>query len=245
MSIYLICIYVLIFILTTIIGTFAFVFVYNRNKYRKVTIENLMQKKSSLYLKYDTSKKEIVINNYTYLNVDVSKIIVDISKKSDFYESVVGLKDSNNEKLTYIEKRQDLLYKFNLSYKGMNKENIILKCDYDVEKTMDSVKTKTIEDLKEIHKNSSNKNAAFYYLNIKDFNSVNQRYGQECGDYVLEVLKSRLLKIEKNNLYCSYLGSDEFAIYLNKKVSKKEAFKFIQNILKKLTMTIDIGYIAF
>ena len=80
MSIYLICIYVLLGALTAITGVCVGILIYNRYKSKKVTIDNIKQKKSSLYIKYDLKSKEIIINNYTYLNLDVSKNIVKVSK---------------------------------------------------------------------------------------------------------------------------------------------------------------------
>ena len=74
---------------------------------------------------------------------------------------------------------------------------------------------------------------AEYYFNIKDFNSVNQRYGQKCGDFVLEVLKYRFSKIEKKNLQSCYIGADQFGVYYNsRKANKKKAMKIESNILK-------------
>lgn len=241
MSIYLICIYILIGMLIVIAGAFLGIYFYNRNK--KVTIGNLMQRKSSLYIKYDKLKKEIVINNYTYLNLDVSKIIVDLSKKKDFEKTVKELVGNKDFKFNCNEKKDDLLYKLIFTFRNEDENYVVLRCDYEIGKVMDSVSMKTIDDLKKIHNDSKKKCGAFYYLNIKDFNSINQRYGQECGDYVLDVLKSRLLKLENKFLYCCYLGSDEFAVYFNRNINKKNAIKLIQLVLKKITKPIDIGHI--
>lgn len=244
MSIYLICIFVLLGMFVAIISGFVFIFIRHRNKHSKVKIENLLQRKSSLYVKYNLDKNEIIINNYTYLNVDISKLILNISKRADFLKKVKECLKNRNTKFSFNEKIEDFLYEFTFSYRNDEDNIVVLRCDYNIEKTMAPVLTKSIDDIKKIHQQSRQKKGAFYYLNVKDFNSINQRYGQECGDYVLEVLKSRLLKLEKNNIYCSYLGSDEFAIFVNKKINKKKAVLLIQNFLKKITKTIDIGYIT-
>ena len=78
MSIYLICIYFLLGILFSIIGFFVCVSIINFRRNKKITIENLNQKKSALYIKYDLKESKIIINNYTYLNLDVSKSIVKV-----------------------------------------------------------------------------------------------------------------------------------------------------------------------
>ena len=56
---------------------------------------------------------------------------------------------------------------------------------------------KTLEDIRIEHSLASNKHASFYYINIKDFDSLNQRYGRNYGDYILEIIRSRLSSIKK------------------------------------------------
>ena len=243
MSIYLICIYVLIGMLFFIAVFFAGVTIYNKVKSKKIKDNNLKQKKSSLYIKYNIKTKQIIINNYTYLNLDVSKNIVNISSSDDFVDDVKKIVKKNDEKFSYAEKNDNFVFNLLFSYKDKINDDVILRCDYSVEKIADPVSLMNIEEIKKIHRESDNKSSAFYYLNIKDFNSINQRYGQECGDYILEIVKSRLSKIDKKNMYCIYMGSDQFAIYYNKNVNKKKALKIIKNINKKLVKSIDIGFI--
>ena len=243
MSIYLICIYVLIGMLFFIAVFFAGVTIYNKVKSKKIKDNNLKQKKSSLYIKYNIKTKQIIINNYTYLNLDVSKNIVNISSRDEFVDDVKKIVKKNDEKFSYAEKNDNFVFNLLFSYKDKINDDVILRCDYSVEKIADPVSLMNIEEIKKIHRESDNKSSAFYYLNIKDFNSINQRYGQECGDYILEIVKSRLSKIDKKNMYCIYMGSDQFAIYYNKNVNKKKALKIIKNINKKLVKSIDIGFI--
>lgn len=242
MSINLICIIVLCSLLICLLSFFVTWSIIEEKRNNKFFIADLTQRKSSLYIKYNLENEEIEINNYTYLNMSISGFIIELSRNKDFKEKLKGLIEEES-KFSCKEIKGNLTYSFVFSFVNREDNTLYLKCDYDIEKVIEPVKTKTIEDLKFIHSESRKKNAAFYYLNVKDFNSVNQRYSQACGDYILEVLKKRLIKLEKSNLYSAYLGSDEFAIYYNKNVNKKRAVKKIQNILKKITKTIDIGYI--
>ena len=85
MSIYLVCTYFLIGLLAILAGLGTFLLIKNRDKKEKNIIENLQQKKSTLYIRYDTNTRDVVINNkYSYLNWNVSKYIVDLSRDDEF-----------------------------------------------------------------------------------------------------------------------------------------------------------------
>jgi len=243
MSIYLLCIFILIGVFISIMTLFLALYVRDGKRSDKNFYNNLTQRRASLYIKYDLTSEKIIINNYGDLNIDICKFIKNICEEKGFKSKIKELMEKKEEKITFTEAKEDLVYTFNFFFIEKEENIAIFKCDYDIEKVVSPVKMKTIEDLKFIHSESKRKSAAFYYLNVKDFNSINQRYSQTCGDFVLELLKKRLLKIEKNNLHSCYLGSDEFAIYYNKSINKKRAIKVIKNILKKITKTIDIGYI--
>ena len=244
MSIYLVCTYFLIGLLAILAGLGTFLLIKNRDKKEKNIIENLQQKKSTLYIRYDTNTRDVVINNkYSYLNWNFSKYIVDLSRDDEF---ITNMKKCWEEQESYYTETniEDKTYYFTFSFRDKRDDQIILRCDYNVEKIIEPVTLKGIDDIRKIHDDSENKNASLYYLNIKDFNVVNQRYGQKCGDYVLEVIKSRIAKVEKKNIQCCYLGADQFAVYYNNKsVNKKKAMKVIKEIKRKLTKPVDVGYI--
>jgi len=243
MSIYLICIYFLVGMLVVLTVLCVCIWVSNRNKSKKVTIENLKQKKSSLYIKYNIKSKEMIINNYTYLNLDISKNIVNVSKREDFIDNIKSILKNTDKKFFYSERNESFVFNLSFSFRDKIDDEVVLRCDYDVERVIEPIVINNMDEIKKIHSESKDKSAVFYHLNIKDFNSLNQRYGQECGDYILEIIKSRLLKLQKNNLYCSYIGSDQFVLYYHRNINKKKAIKFIKQVNKKLSKPIDIGYI--
>ena len=244
MSIYLICIYFFIGTLSALLLAGIIILINNRNKNERNVIQNLKQKRSTLYIKYNLKTGEIIINNhYACLNIEISKYIVNLSKDDAFIENMKNISNGldiydcegqiGNEKVYFV-----------FSFKEKIDDYIILKCDYNIEKHIDPIIMKCIDDIKKIHSNSENKKACLYHLNIKDFNTVNQRYGQKCGDYVLEVIKKRISKVEKGNLHCCYLGGDQFAVYYNSRnINRKKSMKIIKEIYKKLTKPIDVGYI--
>lgn len=243
MSIYLICIYVLLslFLATTIVF-FIILYVKRKNNDKKL-IDNLTQKKASLYIKYDKETENVIINNYTYLNLNISKSLMNVCKGEKFIESIKHINEIDSSKFEISTNKDNIVYDFVFTYKEEIENNIILKCDYSIDRVKESCELKTIDDIRAIHDGENKKSAALYYLNIKDFNTINQRYGQRCGDYVLETIKERLLKVENKKTFCSYFGSDQFIIYYNKAVSKKKALKHIQSINKKLCKAIDVGCI--
>lgn len=243
MSIYLKCIYFLIGTLFVLSCIFVGILINNRNKSKKVTVDNLKQKKSALYIKYNIKTFELIINSYTYLNLDVSKSVVSVSKKEDFLDKVKYIVKNKDEKFNCVERKDNIIFNLTFSFRDKIDDCVVLRCDYNIEKVMNHIELSTLEEIKKTHNENKNKNAVLCYLNIKDFNSLNQRYGQECGDYILEIVKKRLSKIDKKGLICSYIGSDQFVIYYNKTINKKKALKLIKYINKKLVKSIDIGYI--
>lgn len=244
MSIYLVCIYFLIGSLVILTGLCTFLLIKNRDKREKNIISNLQQKKSTLYIKYNLKNRDMVLNNkYSYLNLNVSKYIVDLGKEDEFLEKIKKI--SKDSESCFTETNiEDKTYYFSFSYRDKIDNEVILRCDYNVEKTIEPVTLKTIDDIKKFHSENENKNASLFYLNIKDFNAINQRYGQKCGDYVLEVIKKRVSKVEKKNVQCCYLGGDQFAVYYNsKRTNKKNSMNLIKEINRKLTKPVDVGYI--
>ena len=244
MSIYLVCIYFLIGSLVILTGLCTFLLIKNRDKREKNIISNLQQKKSTLYIKYNLKNRDMVLNNkYSYLNLNVSKYIVDLSKEDEFLEKIKKISKDSESYFTETN-IEDKTYYFSFSYRDKIDNEVILRCDYNVEKIIEPVTLKTIDDIKKFHSENENKNASLFYLNIKDFNAINQRYGQKCGDYVLEVIKKRVSKVEKKNVQCCYLGGDQFAVYHNsKRTNKKNSMNLIKEINRKLTKPVDVGYI--
>lgn len=236
------CISILIVALLSIISYYLYLSFKNKKEAEKANARNFKQKKSSLYIKYDMQKEEIVVRDYAYLNSDIIPKIIKVSNKIEFKNSIKQLK-GENDNFKIIDDTGDYLINFAFSYRDKIDDILVLRCEYNLEKIVRSNDLKTLDELREIFKTKFKNKAVVYYLNAKDFNSINQRYGQACGDSVLEVLKERISKIENKKVYCSYLGADQFLVYCCKGYSKQKAIKFIEKALRKITKPIDVGYI--
>lgn len=242
MSIYLAFIYGIAGFLIAAAILCMVIIVGRRSKLEKITISGLKQKSSTLYIKYNIKTKEMIINNkYSYLDLEISKYIVEYGKSDDFCENIQKIAKDNTQFSFETKLKEKTIY-FNFEFREKYDNFIVIRCDYNEEKNIENIIMKSIDDIKKVHNKHENKNACLYYLNVRDFSSVNQRYGQKCGDYILEKIKTRLSKMEKNNISCCYLGADKFAVYYNSKsINKKKAINLSKEVNRKLTKPIDIG----
>mgnify|MGYP003312134077 CR=1 FL=1 len=107
---------------------------------------------------------------------------------------MLNAKKSDNGTFNYILKLEGYEKHFTFIFKEMIGSNAIIKCDILNQEKKEDMYLKTIDDLRTEHSLSKYKNAAFYHVNIKNFNSLNQRYGRNYGDYILEIIKYILTK---------------------------------------------------
>ena len=154
MSIYLVCIYFMVGILAALAVIYMIILVVNRNYTEKNAIQNLRQKKATLYIKYDLKTQEIIINSkYSYSNLDIGKYILDICKDETFISNIKeSTKDSTS--FTYERKANDKIYYFTFFCRGKADRFTVLRCDYNIEKTIENVVLKSIDDVKLIHENN-------------------------------------------------------------------------------------------
>ncbi len=70
---------------------------------------------------------------------------------------------------------------------------------------------KTTEQLKQL--DPEKQVAAMLFLDLDDFKQVNDSYGHEAGDHVLEVITQRVNELLRCNDIFGRIGGDEFAIF--------------------------------
>ncbi len=90
-------------------------------------------------------------------------------------------------------------------------------------------------------KNKSHDFFTIVFLDIDYFKSINDSYGHEVGDKVLQRY-SRIIKsnISKNDVLAR-LGGDEFVLILNDYKTKDSVEKFINNLSSKLDVTMNVN----
>ncbi|WXR62256.1 bifunctional diguanylate cyclase/phosphodiesterase [Peptostreptococcaceae bacterium AGR-M142] len=80
---------------------------------------------------------------------------------------------------------------------------------------------------------------AFVYIDINDFKSINDSYGEEFGDYVLTEIAFRLKNRLTENDSIGRMDSDEFAIILSKK-NPENSKEFIIDFLESIDINLEI-----
>ena len=237
----------LLIILAVFILTGGIIFLYdflvNKNKLIKPWDINLRE--YSLYIKYSYKTKKFTIEGFQKLELEGIEKLKEYIQTEEFHSSVLEAKKSEHGTFRYAVKYSHYEIQYMFTIKDTTSSSVILKCDVLNQDRKDSIYLKTLDDLKMEHSMAKNKKAGFFYVNIKDFNALNQRYGRVYGDYILEILRNRLNSIHKYKCSAAYVGSAQYAVYVNKKFSKRSAIKFANYIVKVLTKPVDEKYLMF
>jgi diguanylate cyclase (GGDEF)-like protein len=108
---------------------------------------------------------------------------------------------------------------------------------------------------KSFHDLSGSKGALFF-LDLDGFKKINDLYGHEAGDRILQSVSQRLEKIVKEiNGYAVRLGGDEFIINMSERSDKEELCKLADLVLSQLSswdpqlknvnLTVSIGIVPY
>lgn len=212
-------------------------------KKRKSDKYNFDLREYTLYLKYNMRTKKVTIENYQQEDIVTAKAIYDFTMAESFHQDLINAKNNDDSSFNYVLKLQGYEKQFTFTYKETIGSNAIIKCDILNQEKKEDMYLKTLDDLRTQHSLSKHKHGAFYYINIKSFNSLNQRYGRTYGDYILEIIRSRLNEVKKYKCNSAYVGGAQYALYVNKKLSKRKAIKFANDIVKILTKPITEKYL--
>jgi diguanylate cyclase (GGDEF)-like protein/PAS domain S-box-containing protein len=83
--------------------------------------------------------------------------------------------------------------------------------------------------------------AAFLFLNIDGFKTINNSFGHSTGDLILKAIASRLKECLRESDMLSYLGGDEFLLVLCDINGLENAAKTANKILSKLEKPIELA----
>lgn len=98
-----------------------------------------------------------------------------------------------------------------------------------------------------------NKKAAVVFIDVDKFKKINDNYGHNVGDQVLEKIASRISNSLKENDVLARLGGDEFILALSNLDSKTEVSKIVERLVnnfkeplviegKKIKVSISAGF---
>ena len=241
-NVYLNSLVIILVVFLVIISTF---FVYDllikKNKISKTW--DIQMREYSLYIKYNFRTKKSVIENYQMIDQEAYDKLEEYVTTDDFHSSILDAKKSESGTFTYEVRHSNFDLHYTFIVKDVNTSSVVIKCEVIHQEKKDSIYLKTLDDLKMEHSMATSKHAGFFYINIKDFNSLNQRYGRVYGDYILEILRNRLNAVHKYKCSSAYVGGAQYAVYVNKKFSKRRAINFANHLVKALTKPIDDKYL--
>jgi diguanylate cyclase (GGDEF)-like protein len=80
---------------------------------------------------------------------------------------------------------------------------------------------------------------AFVYIDINDFKSINDSYGEEFGDYVLTEIAFRLKNKLSQKDFIGRMDSDEFALILSEK-NPSNSKDFIKEFIESIDINLEI-----
>ena len=233
-NIYLDSLFIILVVFVLIIsGIFVYNILIKKNKLWKSW--DISVREYSVYIKYSFRTRKFSVDCYQTVDETSLLKLEEYLSTDDFYSSLMESKKSDSPSFNYSYKVSNYEIEYVFAIKDSNSSSVIIR--------KDEIYLKTLDDLKMEHSMSEKKHAAFFYINIKEFNTLNQRYGRIYGDYILEVLRNRLNSIHAYKCSSAYVGGAQYAVYVNKKLSKKKAIRFAKKIVKKLTKPIDEKYL--
>jgi diguanylate cyclase (GGDEF)-like protein len=84
-------------------------------------------------------------------------------------------------------------------------------------------------------------NAAVLYIDLDDFHRLNDAYGYEIGDVLLDIASSKLKKCIRENDFIARIDGDEFAVLLESFDDKDDIINISDRILNSFSDTIKIS----
>lgn len=242
--VYLNSLIIILVVFTITIGViFVYEFLIKTNRLSKSWKISLRE--YSVYIKYNFKTKKYNIENIQDIEIESMEKLREYIETPEFHSQVLQAKKTDPGTFNYVVHHSNFEIQYVFAIKDSTSSTTIIKCDVLNQDKKDTIYLKTMDDLKMEHTMAKNKESAFFYINIKDFNALNQRYGRIYGDYILEILRNRLNSIHKYKCSSAYVGSAQYAVFVNKKFTKRKAIKFANHIVKVLTAPVDETYLMF
>lgn len=204
---------------------------------------------SRKYKEVFENSSDILIGNHIYHNIlnyrpDVNiDVIADIVKKHSFWYGVAVLKIKDNifEPFVVVSYNREIpvidakfeVHFFPLTYFG---NATILQ--YDFHAGQSGIYSRTIfEAIVHKYLTLGNKDKYLLFMDINNFKSINDSYGHDYGDKVLKTLSEILSDVFGDYIISRY-GGDEFAVYIEKDISKEKIIELINEVESRIHLEI-------
>ncbi len=149
------------------------------------------------------------LNNINKVNRDLQYKSTNISQESAIIHKVLMVTTLFTLLLEYLFIFRPLVQRLSSNYKEIKSVNAKLKYQATHEDmTMLGNRQFFIETLQQNKKGS----LVLFLIDLRDFKNINDVYGNEIGDQVLQIISSRLKNLISNNSSLYRLGGDQFAI---------------------------------
>ncbi|WP_135554372.1 putative bifunctional diguanylate cyclase/phosphodiesterase [Paenibacillus cymbidii] len=95
------------------------------------------------------------------------------------------------------------------------------------------------------HAEENDRQACLFFIDFDMFKHVNDSFGHQFGDLLLQEISNRLLDDMTEHRHCIRMGGDEFALLLLDIRSEEEAFRHSERILEKFRLPFELMGIPF
>lgn len=75
---------------------------------------------------------------------------------------------------------------------------------------------------------------ALFFIDVNKFKEINDTYGHECGDILLQTIAERLSENIRSDDFVARLGGDEFTILFESLKNKEESITVAKNLISKI-----------
>jgi len=175
-----------------------------------------LKKASTLHAKYSISQYKQVLKTLNKLEAEKKLLEQKVKQRTKYLEVEIEQKENLAHKLEKVAKYDQLT--------GLANRYLFLN------------------ELKLVHKEASllNKNFALLFIDLDGFKFVNDTYGHDIGDELLQTVASKIKSFVRSGDLVSRLGGDEFTIILRNINDRDKVSQIALNIIEKIKQPINI-----
>jgi len=175
-----------------------------------------LKKASRLHAKYSISQYKNVLKTLDELEMEKEFLEEKVKQRTSHLEDEIDQKEQLANKLEKVAKYDQLT--------GLANRYLFLN------------------ELKIIHEEANllNKQFALLFIDLDGFKLINDTYGHEVGDVLLQTISKRIRAIVRREDMVARLGGDEFTVILRNIDDKIKIEQIVSNIIKSIKQVINI-----